>query len=97
VVGFVYFIFRRSQGLALRPTSSQLYLDLEDISARIYNSTRSEYLASLPLFIIIPANLPPGVGGQDSTPVRGVPYEPAVLLGVSAELSLSRFESKSWC
>ena len=29
------------------------------------------------------------IGGRDSTPVRGVPYEPVVLLRVSAELSLS--------
>ena len=30
-------------------------------------------------------------GGRDSTPVRGVPYEPAVLLGVSEEPRLSRW------
>ena len=40
------------------------------------------YFTTIPIRII--------VGGQDSTPVRGVPYEPAVLLGESAEPRLSR-------
>ena len=31
-----------------------------------------------------------GTGGRDSTPVRGVLYEPVALLGESAELRLSR-------
>jgi hypothetical protein len=40
-----------------------------------------------------------GGGGRDSTPVRGVPYEPAIirLRGALAELRLSRFDSESWC
>jgi hypothetical protein len=38
-------------------------------------------------------------GGRDSTPVRGVPYEPAIirLRGALAEPRLSRFDSESWC
>jgi hypothetical protein len=37
------------------------------------------------------------LGGRDLTPVRGVPYEPPVLLGVSVEPRLSHFKSESWC
>jgi hypothetical protein len=39
-------------------------------------------------------------GGRDSTPVRGVPYEPIAMLlpvEVSIEPSLSHFDTKSWC
>ena len=37
------------------------------------------------------AELRANAGGRDSAPVRGVPYEPAVLLGASEEPRLSRW------